>query len=108
MPNLNLTEYLLLQAAQHFAHESALITSRSQSRELVDIRKIVAYIARSCGRTWTEVGRSLNRGHSTIATGYQVTESLIRHNKAFRLKMRAFLVALDEEIDLENKVNSFS
>lgn len=59
---------------------------RNRHRNLVELRFIYFFIARSMGYNLTTIGRSLNMDHTTVVHGLNTFKNLYETNEPFRQK----------------------
>ena len=71
-------EKLLERVAETTGTTKEEIISRNREVDLVDIRGIFCYIARSAGIPSQKIGESINRTHAAVLHASKRTEDLVR------------------------------
>lgn len=57
------------KAAEVFQIHTALVMSEDRHRQVVDARVVAYYAAHLLGETYSEIGRVMNRDHTTVSHG---------------------------------------
>lgn len=80
---------LIDRAAELTQEPSAAIRSAQRQRELFLIRAGIVYVARERGRSFPQIGRALNRDHTSAIHAYRRAKAMLSHDAQFSAFVRA-------------------
>lgn len=67
------------------------INAKQRNREVVDLRIMFSYLARTMGYSLCEIGRYTNKHHSTVINHLDVFKALIETSDKFREKYKTII-----------------
>lgn len=67
------------------------ITAKQRNREVVDLRIMFSYLARTMGYSLCEIGRHTHKHHSTIINHLDVFKALVETSDKFREKYKTII-----------------
>jgi hypothetical protein len=67
------------------------ISAKQRNREIVDLRIIFSYLARTMGYSLCEIGKYTNKHHSTVINHLDVFKALVETSDKFRDKYRTVI-----------------
>lgn len=74
---------MVVRSAQMFGMAVSDLTGRSRMREYTEARYAVIVAGHHLGFSWSEIGRALNRDHTTIMDGYKRGSALCKSQYGF-------------------------
>lgn len=83
MPKISMTElekHLLLFISPQYPELEYSLACKSRTRSMVQIRMIFCQLVRSLGYTYEEIGKYLNRDHTTIIHNVRTSDNLVEVN----------------------------